>query len=203
MVTSREWQLVRRPQGWPTTDDVALVERPVPAPEQLADGQVLIRNTVLWVDPYMRGRMNAEKSYAPPYQLDKPMYGGAIGQVEHSTVPSIPAGSLVRHGRAWREWAVCRADELTVLDPEGDGVPPAAYLGVLAIRCYCPAARQLRIAQPLRLVGEQGGALGVAARRLRGGDPLEGVGEAVDAAHAELERLDQVPVLDPERPRRA
>jgi NADPH-dependent curcumin reductase CurA len=104
----------------------------------LADGQVLIRNTFLSVDPYMRGRMNAEKSYAPPYQLNKPMYGGAIGQVEHSTVPAIEVGSLVRHGRAWREWAVCSADELTVLDPEGDGsagwtVPPAAYLGVLGM----------------------------------------------------------------------
>jgi NADPH-dependent curcumin reductase CurA len=133
MVSSREWQLVRRPEGWPTPDDVALVEKELPEPDALADGQVLIRNRYLSVDPYMRGRMNAAKSYAPPYQLNKPMYGGAVGQVEHSTVPGIPRGTFVRHGRAWREWAVCRESELELLDPDADGVPLPSYLGVLGM----------------------------------------------------------------------
>ena len=110
-----------------------LVESRVPDPSELAEGQLLIRNRYLSVDPYMRGRMNAAKSYAAPYQLNKPMYGGAVGVVEHSTVPEIPAGTVVRHGRSWREWAVCRAAELEVLDPSSDGVPLSAYLGVLGM----------------------------------------------------------------------
>ncbi len=133
MTQSREWHLVRRPEGWPTPDDVALVERPVPEPAELAEGQVLVRNLYLSVDPYMRGRMNAAKSYAPPYELNKPMYGGAIGRVESSRAEGVPVGAVVRHGRSWREWAVCRAAELEVLDPEADGVPLSAYLGVLGM----------------------------------------------------------------------
>jgi NADPH-dependent curcumin reductase CurA len=133
MIQSREWHLVRRPEGWPTADDVALVESTVPGPDALPDGSVLVRNLYLSVDPYMRGRMNAAKSYAPPYQLDKPMYGGAIGRVEASADPQVPVGSVVRHGRAWREWAVCRAGELERLDPDADNVPLPAYLGVLGM----------------------------------------------------------------------
>jgi NADPH-dependent curcumin reductase CurA len=132
VVSSREWHLVRRPDGWPTPDDVALVERPLPEPDDLDDGQVLIRNLFLSVDPYMRGRMNAAKSYAPPYELNKPMYGGAIGRVEHSSAPDVAVGSIVRHGRGWREWALCRASECEPLDPL-PGVPLPAYLGVLGM----------------------------------------------------------------------
>jgi NADPH-dependent curcumin reductase CurA len=133
MVTSREWHLVRRPEGWPTYDDVALVETELPDPEALADGTVLVRNLYLSVDPYMRGRMNSAKSYAPPYQLNKPMYGGAVGRVEASAAPDVAVGTLVRHGRSWREWAVCRPAELTPLDPDVDGVALPAYLGVLGM----------------------------------------------------------------------
>lgn len=133
MVTSREWHLVRRPDGWPTPDDVALVETELPDGDQLGAGTVLVRNLYLSVDPYMRGRMNAAKSYAPPYQLNKPMYGGAVGRVEASAAPEVAVGTVVRHGRAWREWAVCRPGELTPLDPEADGVGLAAYLGVLGM----------------------------------------------------------------------
>ncbi|HSP38450.1 MAG TPA: NADP-dependent oxidoreductase [Frankiaceae bacterium] len=133
MVQSREWHLVRRPEGWPTADDVALVEATLPEPDALPDGSVLVRNLYLSVDPYMRGRMNAGKSYAPPYQLDKPMYGGAIGRVEASASPDVAVGTVVRHGRAWREWAVCRPSELERLDPSADQVPLPAYLGVLGM----------------------------------------------------------------------
>ena len=132
MASSREWHLLRHPEGWPTSDDVALVETTVPDPDQLPDGAVLIRNLYLSVDPYMRGRMNAAKSYAPPYQLGKPMYGGAIGRVEASADDAVPVGAVVRHGRAWREWAVCRASELERIDP-APGVPLSAYLGVLGM----------------------------------------------------------------------
>src|SRR3954447_15248462 len=103
MPTSREWQLVRRPHGWPVPEDFRLVETEVPQP---SGGQALVRNLAMSVDPYMRGRMNEGPSYAAPYQLEQPMYGGAVGIVEESGVDGVPVGTTVRHGLGWREWAV-------------------------------------------------------------------------------------------------
>ena len=77
----REVRLASRPVGWPTHEDFALVESEVP---ELADGQIRVRNTVMSVDPYMRGRMSAAKSYAAPYELGEAMTGGAVGVVEES-----------------------------------------------------------------------------------------------------------------------
>src|SRR3954468_2764133 len=111
MTVSREWQLVRRPGGWPVPEDFRLAEAEVPEPH---DGEVLVRNLVMSVDPYMRGRMNDAKSYAPPYQLDQPMYGGAVGRVEASKVPGIEAGAVIRHGLGWREWAVVPARQAEI-----------------------------------------------------------------------------------------
>jgi NADPH-dependent curcumin reductase CurA len=130
MVTSREWQLVRRPQGWPVPEDFRIAEVEVADPPP---GHVLVRNLVMSVDPYMRGRMNDAKSYAAPYQLDEAMYGGAVGRVERSDVAALPVGTVVRHGLGWREWAVVPARQAEVVDPDTDGVPASAYLGVLGM----------------------------------------------------------------------
>ena len=130
MTTSREWHLVRRPKGWPVPDDFALVETDVADPP---DGFVLVRNLAMSVDPYMRGRMNDAESYAAPYGLNEPMYGGAVGRVEKSNVPALPEGTVVRHMLGWREWALVPARQCEPVDPTGDGVPASAYLGVLGM----------------------------------------------------------------------
>ena len=130
MVTGREWQLIRRPSGWPEPEDFRLVETEVPPPRE---GELLVRNLVMSVDPYMRGRMNEGPSYATPYQLNQPMYGGAVGRVETSNVDGIDPGAVVRHGLGWREWAIVPARQAEVLDPDRDGVEPSAYLGVLGM----------------------------------------------------------------------
>jgi NADPH-dependent curcumin reductase CurA len=130
MTASREWHLKRRPSGWPTHDDVELVTAQVGDP---GPGEVLVRNLVMSVDPYMRGRMNDAQSYAAPYQLDQPMYGGAVGRVEASRVDGISPGTIVRHGLGWREWAVVPARQAERLDPAADGVPVSAYVGVLGM----------------------------------------------------------------------
>jgi NADPH-dependent curcumin reductase CurA len=130
MTSSREWHLIRRPHGWPVPDDFRLVETDLPEP---GDGEVLVRNLVMSVDPYMRGRMNDAKSYAAPYQLNQPMYGGAVGRVEVSRADGVPVGSVIRHGLGWREVAVVPARQVEVVDPDGDGVPASAYLGVLGM----------------------------------------------------------------------
>jgi len=69
---TRQIHLASRPQGWPTADNFRLIEVELP---ELADGQVLVHNTAMSVDPYMRGRMNDVKSYSPPFALDQPLEG--------------------------------------------------------------------------------------------------------------------------------
>jgi NADPH-dependent curcumin reductase CurA len=130
VVTGREWQLVRRPRGWPQPDDFRLAEVDVADPR---DGELLVRNLVMSVDPYMRGRMNDAPSYAAPYQLDQPMYGGAVGRVEVSNVAGLEPGTIVRHGLGWREWAIVPGRQAEPLDPAADDVPVSAYLGVLGM----------------------------------------------------------------------
>ena len=128
-VTTREWHLAARPHGEPTPEDFRLVEVPVPEP---AEGQVVVRNVVMSVDPYMRGRMRSGPSYAPPWEVGEVMRGGAVGRVVASRAPGLPEGSLVLTDAAWRETAVLDAAAVTRLPAAGD-VPPSWYLGVLGM----------------------------------------------------------------------
>lgn len=123
--TTREIHLASRPDGWPTEDNFAVVSTELPAP---ADGQVLVRNVYMSVDPYMRPRMNDVKSYVPPFQVGEPLDGGAIGEVVESRVDGLVPGDLVVHRFGWREHAI--VDKPRKLEPiEGVGV--SHYLGVL------------------------------------------------------------------------
>jgi NADPH-dependent curcumin reductase CurA len=124
--TGREIQLAARPHGEPTLDDFRLAEVELSDP---ADGQVLVRNLVMSVDPYMRGRMNDVESYVPPFALDEPLDGGAIGEVVASRADGLGEGDLVLHDRGWREYAVLDARHARRIDP--DLAPHSAYLGVL------------------------------------------------------------------------
>jgi NADPH-dependent curcumin reductase CurA len=127
-VRAREIHLVSRPVGWPTPEDFRLVEVDLAEP---AAGQVLVRNQFLSVDPYMRGRMNDAKSYLPPYGLDEPMDGGAVGEVLVSNDPSLRPGDVVLHQLGWRDHAVMPARHARKVDV--DAVPPSAYPGVLGM----------------------------------------------------------------------
>ena len=139
--SGREWHLVARPQGWPTTEDFALREAPVAAP---AEGKVLVRNLHFSVDPYMRGRMNDVKSYTPPFQLDRPMEGGAVGEVVASAAEGIAVGDHVLHGLGWREYAEVDAKAVVPVDPSL--APLSAYLGVLGMTGLTAYAGLLEVA---------------------------------------------------------
>ena len=78
---NRQVLLVSRPEGAASAENFRMVEADVP---EITDGQVLVRNHFLSLDPYMRGRMNAGKSYAPPQALDAVMQGGTAGVVAQS-----------------------------------------------------------------------------------------------------------------------
>ncbi len=125
---TREVHLAARPIGWPTHDDFRLVETELPDP---GPGQVLVRNTFLSVDPYMRGRMSDRKSYVPPFTLDAPLEGGAVGEVLASGEESVPVGATVLHQAGWRDHALLGAREVRVVDVSL--VPASAYLGVLGM----------------------------------------------------------------------
>ncbi len=126
--TAHEIHLASRPSGWPTAANFRTVEVELAAPGQ---GQVLVRNSFLSVDPYMRGRMNDVKSYVPPFQLDTVLDGGAVGEVIASGDDSIRVGDTVLHQAGWRSHALLSARAVRRVD--ADRVSPSAYLGVLGM----------------------------------------------------------------------
>jgi NADPH-dependent curcumin reductase CurA len=125
-VVAREFHLAARPVGLPTPEVFRLVERELGDP---GPGQVLVRNEVLSVDPYMRGRMNDAASYVPPFALDAPMDGGAVGTVLASGDERVPAGATVLHNAGWRDHALIPAAHATVVD--ASLAPAGAYLNAL------------------------------------------------------------------------
>jgi NADPH-dependent curcumin reductase CurA len=139
--TGREWRLLSRPVGWPKPEDFALVETEV---EQPGEGQVLVRNAYLSVDPYMRGRMSSAKSYVAPYELGRAMQGGAVGEVVASRAEGIAVGDHVLHFFGWREYAVVDARNAVKVDPEA--APLSTYLGVLGMTGLTAYAGLLRTA---------------------------------------------------------
>jgi len=164
-ITSREIQLASRPSGWPTPDDFRLVEVAMAEP---GPGEVLVRNTFMSVDPYMRGRMNDVKSYVPAFRLDAPLDGGAVGEVVASGDDSVPVGATVLHQAGWREHALLPAAAVRVVDVSQ--VPASAYLGVLGMPGLTAYVGLTRIAQ-LRegdavLVSGAAGAVGSVAGQL-------------------------------------
>ena len=124
---SREIRLAARPVGEPKPSDFALAAVEVPAP---ADGEIVVRNLVMSVDPYMRGRMNDVKSYVPPFQVGQALQGGAVGEVVETMADTHKVGDLVLHMQGWRDYAVGPATSFRRVEP---GPPPSYHLGVLGM----------------------------------------------------------------------
>ena len=126
--TTRQIVLASRPHGAPVEDNFRLETVDLPA---LDEGQVLVRNEVMSVDPYMRGRMNDVKSYIPPFQVDAPLDGGVVGEVIASRSDDVAVGQHVLHGAGWREHAVLPARSVRAVDT--DAAPASRYLGLLGL----------------------------------------------------------------------
>ncbi|MGN5350668.1 NADP-dependent oxidoreductase [Ralstonia sp. L16] len=116
--------LASRPQGAVTPDNFRLETVEIP---ELQDGQVLVRNHFLSLDPYMRGRMNDSKSYAQPQPLDEVMIGGTVGVVEASKNPSFAVGDNVVGMFGWQEVGVSDGRGIQKVDTRH--IPLSAYLG--------------------------------------------------------------------------
>jgi NADPH-dependent curcumin reductase CurA len=140
--TSKEVRLRSRPTGLPQESDFEVAAVAVNQPD---DGEVVVRNLWMSVDPYMRGRMTDRKSYIPPFQIGKPLEGGAVGQIVESRSPDLAVGEFVISMLGWREIAVGRARGFQKLDPSLG--PIEAYLGVLGVPGLTAYTGLVKIAQ--------------------------------------------------------
>ena len=131
---NRQIVLASRPQGEAGVDNFRLVETALPGPDELADGQVLVRHHFLSLDPYMRGRMNDSRSYAQPQPLDEVMIGGTAGEVIASRNPHFAVGDAVVGMGGWQEHALVDATQRGVLQKvDTRQVPLSAYLGAVGM----------------------------------------------------------------------
>ena len=120
--------LAGRPHGWVDDSHFQLDEQKIPSP---GAGQVLIRNIVLSVDPYMRARMNDVPSYIPPFEVGEVLQGGVVGEVIESDNPQFRNGDYVVGLLGWETWSLSDGNGLAKIDPEL--APLSYFLGVLGM----------------------------------------------------------------------
>jgi NADPH-dependent curcumin reductase CurA len=123
-----EIRLKSRPRGWVTEANFERTESPVPEP---AEGQVLVRNLYLSVDPYMRGRMNEAKSYVPPFQIGEVLQGGVVGQVVKSRNPEFKEGEHVNGVLGWQNYSLSNGQGLYRV--QKTDAPLSWHLGILGM----------------------------------------------------------------------
>ncbi len=140
---NRQILLKSRPEGTPSLDNFALAERPVPA---AGDGEVLMRIRYLSLDPYMRGRMSAAKSYAKPVEVGEPMVGGTVAEIVMSRHRDYAVGDIVFGFGGWQDYAVSNGAGLRKLDPAS--APLTTALGVLGMPGMTAYAGLLEIGRP-------------------------------------------------------
>jgi len=125
---NRQILLVSRPKGEVSPANFRLVEAPIP---EIAPGEVLVRNHFLSLDPYMRGRMDDAKSYAPSQPLDEVMIGGTAGEVIESRNPEFAIGDRVMGMLGWQLYG--KSDGRMIRKVDTSRVPLSAYLGAVGM----------------------------------------------------------------------
>ena len=118
--------LASRPEGWVTPQNFRLEKAPLPRP---ADGEVLVKNLWLSLDPYMRGRISAAKSYVKGVDIGEVMVGQTVGEVMESKHPTLKKGDHVLTQLGWQLYGATK--EATRID--GSRAPLSYYLGLLGM----------------------------------------------------------------------
>jgi NADPH-dependent curcumin reductase CurA len=131
MTETRQIVLAKRPTGDVTADCFREESASLPP---LDDGQLLIQQRFLSLDPYMRPRMTEMRSYTPPFALDQPLTGGSVGEVVESRNPRYAKGDLVMGLLNWATHTVHDGKGLRKIDAAG--LPLSAYLGVLGMPSF-------------------------------------------------------------------
>jgi len=131
-LVNQRFLLAARPDGRAVAlSDFTLDTQPLPEP---AEGQALLRTLFLSLDPYMRGRMSAARSYAPPVELGAVMTGEVVAEVVRSRDPELAPGDLVLAYAGWQRYAVLPAKACEKIDRAMLGNLPLSYLlGVLGM----------------------------------------------------------------------
>ena len=135
--------LARRPEGMPKPEDFRTEEAPIPAPKE---GEVLLRILYLSLDPYLRGRMNARKSYAKPVEIGHVMEGGTVAEVVESQHKDFAKGDIVLSYSGWQIYAISDGKDLRKLDPAA--APVSTALGILGMPGFTAYAGLLIIGKP-------------------------------------------------------
>jgi len=135
--------LASRPQGWVEESNFRLERQPLASP---AEGQVLLRNHYLSLDPYMRGRMNESASYAASVQLGEVMVGETISEVVESRNPKFQPGEMVSARAGWQSYALSDGTGLRKVDTRR--VPASAYLGAVGMPGVTAWYGPLKIGEP-------------------------------------------------------
>lgn len=153
MTTASQIVLASRPTGAPTAENFRTEEVTLP---QVGDGELELKVQYLSLDPYMRGRMSAAKSYAAPVPVDGVMQGETVAEVTVSRHPDFEVGDLVRAHTGWCTHAVVPATHVRTLQTHG--APSTTALGVLGMPGFTAYAGMKVIGQP-----KQGETVAVAA----------------------------------------
>jgi len=178
---NRQVLLRRRPNGLPVPEDFAIVEAPLPEP---AEGEVLLRGIYLSLDPYMRGRISAARSYARPVEPGEVIEGRVVGQVVRSRHPGFRDGDYAFGGYGWQLYSAVEGGRLEQLDPAE--APISTALGVLGMPGLTAYVGLATIGQPQPgetvVVSAASGAVGAVAGQLakRQGARVVGIAGGAD-----------------------
>jgi NADPH-dependent curcumin reductase CurA len=164
---NKRFVLAERPTGRAAREtDFRLETAPVPEP---ADGEVLLRTLYLSLDPYMRGRMSAARSYAQPVEIGAVMTGEVVAEVAASRHPGFRPGEIARAHAGWQQYAALPGEAVERLEPEA-GVPLSYYLGVLGMPGHTAYCALLDIGKPQPgetvVISAASGAVGQAAGQI-------------------------------------
>jgi NADPH-dependent curcumin reductase len=179
--SNRQVLLKRRPTGAPRADNFEIADAPIP---DLADGEVLVRGIYLSLDPYMRGRMSAARSYARPVDVGAVMEGRVVGRAVRSRDSGFREGDYVLGGYGWQLYSAVPASGLSKLDP--NEAPLSTALGVLGMPGLTAYVGLSEIGRPQHgetvVVSAASGAVGAVAGQLakRAGARVVGIAGGAD-----------------------
>jgi NADPH:quinone reductase len=160
-----QFVLATRPLGLPTSENFRMEKAVL---KDLHDNEILLKPWYISVDPYMRGRMNSTKSYAPSFEVDQPIKGGIVAKVIESKSKSVMAGDVVVGTMPWATYCVEKPENLRKVDVRK--VPPGYYLGILGMPGFTAYIGMMKICKPVKgdtvVVSGAAGAVGIVAGQI-------------------------------------